>query len=237
MNNPRRSGLRNRGSPRRSPPQAVSPRSAARAAARTTQANWTRRRVTHPQEAAREEALRMTRIVIDDPEDGLWFYDDHIRSSDPNRAVAPTSPLRPYYTELHRLYVAARPRFVQLWTARRAQHVAQAEAAAEVNHAALTAAFLNRIRNRAVSKNWSNIKNADPISLKNARNWNGNHGIGIIQGNGTKYFTVNSFRRMFGSNWLDLLPHQNLGTRNPLTRQPIRRDQIVIVRFTGKKPT
>lgn len=167
----------------------------------------------------------------------MYMYDDLINTSNPNRAVGPTSALRPYYTALHGMLTQARPRFTQLWAQRHGAARAQAEAAVQTNHAARTAAFLAKIRNRATKANWSNIKNADPITLKNATNWNGNHGVGIKMGPNTKYFTVNTFRRLFGENWLNLNGEANLRGRNPLTRGPVKRKNVVIVRFEGNKPS
>jgi len=206
--------------------------------ARPVYENWRVGQRRHMETLARNTAPQMIdRFIF--MNDGVQAYDRAIRNSNPNNHSGGNGVIRHYYEILYSLLRNSRPRFLQLWTAQQAAAAGarlEAEAARQVNHGAVTANFLGRIRNRAVRRNWSNIKNSDPISLKNANNWNGNHGIGIKMASNTKYFTVNTFRRIFGTNWLNLPADANLPGRNPFTRGLVKRGNVVIARFEGNKP-
>jgi hypothetical protein len=88
---------------------------------------------------------------------------------------------------------------------------------------------------RAMAKNakWSNLTNMDPISLANASNWPGNLAFKITRGGRVNFFTPPSFIGYFGKNW-NKKAVMNKG--HPLTRAPISRNNINVVRFTGTKP-
>lgn len=91
------------------------------------------------------------------------------------------------------------------------------------------------------NRNWSLLVNkVDPVSLQNIGNWNGNKAIEVKRGSNKDYFTLESFRRLFGNNWKNLARNSNApihpSVTHPLTRQPVPRKNVRLVKFTGTKP-
>jgi ankyrin repeat protein len=94
--------------------------------------------------------------------------------------------------------------------------------------------------NTPVSRNWTVLKNkADPISLLNINNWNGNKGIEVNQNGRKTYFTLGSFNGYYGNRWKTMAPNSNNSihyTRtHPSTRKPIMRKNVRLVKFIGNK--
>ena len=94
--------------------------------------------------------------------------------------------------------------------------------------------------NTPVTRNWTFLKNkADPISLLNNKNWNGNKAIEVNQNGRTTYFTLGSFNGYFGNRWKTMPLNSNNSIHDtkthPLTRQPIMRKNVRLVKFIGNK--
>lgn len=102
--------------------------------------------------------------------------------------------------------------------------------------------------NTPVNRNWTVMNNksnslrphkTDPISLLNKTNWNGNKAIEVNQNGRTTYFTLGSFNGYFGNRWKTMAPNSKTSIHNtkthPLTRQPIMRKNVRLVKFTGNK--
>ena len=99
--------------------------------------------------------------------------------------------------------------------------------------------------NTPVTRNWTVMNNKeDPISLLNKTNWpvnnNGIHRAIEVNQNGRKtYFTLGSFNGWFGNRWKTMGPNSNNSIHNtkthPLTRQPIMRKNVRLVKFIGNK--
>ena len=94
--------------------------------------------------------------------------------------------------------------------------------------------------NTPVTRNWKALNNkADPISLLNKTNWNGNKAIEVNQNGRKTYFTLGSFNGYYGNRWKNMAPNSNHSihyTRtHPSTRQPIMRKNVRLVKFTGNK--
>ena len=94
--------------------------------------------------------------------------------------------------------------------------------------------------NTPVNRNWKALKNKmDPISLLNINNWNGNKGIEVNQNGRKTYFTLGSFNGYFGNRWKTMAPNIKTSIHNtkthPLTRQPIMRKNVRLVKFIGNK--
>jgi len=99
--------------------------------------------------------------------------------------------------------------------------------------------------NTPVNRNWTVMNNKeDPISLLNKTNWpvnnNGIHRAIEVNQNGRKtYFTLGSFNGWFGNRWKTMGPNSNNSIHNtkthPLTRQPIMRKNVRLVKFIGNK--
>ena len=98
--------------------------------------------------------------------------------------------------------------------------------------------------NTPVNRNWKVMNNkADPISLLNKTNWPGNNGnqkaIEVNQNGRTTYFTLGSFNGYFGNRWKTMPLNSNNSIHDtkthPLTRQPIMRKNVRLVKFIGNK--
>ena len=93
--------------------------------------------------------------------------------------------------------------------------------------------------NTPVTRNWKALNNkADPISLLNKTNWNGNKAIEVNQNGRKTYFTLGSFNGYYGNRWKNMAPNSNQSIHyrtHLLTRQPIMRKNVRLVKFTGNK--
>jgi ankyrin repeat protein len=98
--------------------------------------------------------------------------------------------------------------------------------------------------NTPVTRNWTVLnKKEDPISLLNKTNWpvnNGNYkAIEVNQNGRTTYFTLGSFNGYYGNRWKTMAPNSNNSIHytktHPLTRQPIMRKNVRLVKFIGNK--
>lgn len=113
------------------------------------------------------------------------------------------------------------------------------------NSPVLNVANLRAKANTPVTRNWTVMNNKeDPISLRNKTNWpvnnNGIHRAIEVNQNGRKtYFTLGSFNGWFGNRWKTMGPNSNNSIHNtkthPLTRQPIMRKNVRLVKFIGNK--
>ena len=79
----------------------------------------------------------------------------------------------------------------------------------------------------------------DPISLLNKTNWNGNKAIEVNQNGHKTYFTLGSFNGYYGNRWKNMAPNSKTSIHDtkthPLTRQPIMRKNVRLVKFIGNK--
>jgi ankyrin repeat protein len=94
--------------------------------------------------------------------------------------------------------------------------------------------------NTPVTRNWTVLnKKEDPISLLNKTNWPVNKAIEVNQNGRTTYFTLGSFNGYYGNTWKTMAPNSNNSIHytktHPLTRQPIMRKNVRLVKFIGNK--
>lgn len=111
------------------------------------------------------------------------------------------------------------------------------------NSPVLNVANLRAKANTPVNRNWTVMNNKeDPISLLNKTNWPGKNGnqkaIEVNQNGRTTYFTLGSFNGYYGNRWKNMAPNSKTYIHyrtHPLTRKPIMRKNVRLVKFIGNK--
>jgi hypothetical protein len=183
-----------------------------------------RRRETPVAEANRIfRIIRQLGLEANSYDAAIESYNDQANNiNGTHRRLTAASPMRPYYATLIHKLRQGRPHFIN--QARRRFNRRNNNNMAPINAA---------LRAMATNVSWANLKNMDPISLANARNWPGNLGFAVRRGNHVNYFTVPSFIGYFGKNWKT---RQVMSKGHPLTRGPVARGNITVVKFTGNKP-
>ena len=205
---------------RQAPPPARQPTAQELANRETTR----RRRETPVAEANRIfRIIRRMGLEENSYDAAIESYNDQANNiNSMHRRLTAASPMRRYYeTLVHRLR-QGRPHFIN--QVRRRFNRRNNNNMAQINAA---------LRAVATNVNWANLRNKDPISLANASNWPGNLGFAVRRGNQVNYFTVPSFIGYFGRNWNT---RQVMSRGHPLTRGPVARGNITVVKFTGNRP-